>query len=1011
MVLLSCATAKADTFTNRAGLTQPTTSFGDIWGVKFNNNMALIDSSFAGLSLYNNFITTNTFNGDTYFPKISPGSNMTVDSTGKLIGQANGGGGTSSLQVMVGSVVISTPTGNLQFNSNFRGSLAGSATAQIDLNPGTTYFIQNSTIAQTANFNVTQGTATTFFANTATIGTGLYTNATISGPTLGYSTGTFLNSIAIGTINANGQPFRMLDTNGSGIATFESPNGITLHWLLENNTSGASPNLDIAILGVSGDAPSGAVAFDAIIRAANNLYLSAGGPTAPGQVRVSASGVSISTESVSSMTVTNITINGTCTGSGCGSGGGGGSSVLAVTTGTLSGFSTAISSPTRVLNLNGQQFGVQLASPATGYVSILSTQTFSSMTVTGNLTAGTVYTSKVSNDPGTSIVFEVHEGPSPENILTLLSNYPNADIWRSAQNLSIQESPSLGSQFNSTGIDELGGASHGWAIANGVAARDTGLSLVPGDNTHQSFINFQSSDPSDANGATLWYQPLNNMGAFDRSFNFRKNLIVGSTQTAGSAAFTYPQSSQFQIIGSTTNTYEIRMSTWAGGYDFAISTQGEMGLNNSYGTAGQVSTSQGPGLPAHWAGISGGSSALGVNFNGTSITTPTAQINFVGAGVSVSAIGSTATVTIAGGGGGAATFTDQLLPCNVTNPTSSTLVFASSATSTHPCTVHFGEQTYQFVSSSTLTLGASTGTAHIYITNGSDSAGAGTLQAAWSAGSGLTGSGFAVQNNNSQNALGSIPIALWNATVSGTWDSTGSNIASVYGGEKQIIAGSGITKTETGTSITIGFSGIVVTSTSSAFALIASTSANLTNPLISVSTTGVTTLNGAVQVSSSTYLIQVSSSNLAPWTTGFTLDTFYILRSSGSIILAGSLAASSATFTTSNLNVQISSNGYVGSTGGSAPTFSGCGTSPTVTAGSNNMRGSVTMTSGLSSSCTIIPATPAPSNYFCTISGGGAGTAVFFQQSANLTAACDNATGLVTCGVGTFMSWICSGTN
>jgi hypothetical protein len=116
-------------------------------------------------------------------------------------------------------------------------------------------------------------------------------------------------------------------------------------------------------------------------------------------------------------------------------------------------------------------------------------------------------------------------------------------------------------------------------------------------------------------------------------------------------------------------------------------------------------------------------------------------------------------------------------------------------------------------------------------------------------------------------------------------------------------------------------------------------------------------------------------------------------------------------FDSSNLNVYISSNGYVGSTGGSAPTFSGCGTTPTVTAGSNNMRGSVTMTAGLSSACTIIPASPVPQNYFCVINGGGAGTAVFFQQSANLTASCDNATGLVTCGVGTFMTWQCSGTN
>lgn len=48
------------------------------------------------------------------------------------------------------------------------------------------------------------------------------------------------------------------------------------------------------------------------------------------------------------------------------------------------------------------------------------------------------------------------------------------------------------------------------------------------------------------------------------------------------------------------------------------------------------------------SGGSGGSSALGVNFNGVSVTSPTAQINFVGSGVSVTSTGSTATVTIPG---------------------------------------------------------------------------------------------------------------------------------------------------------------------------------------------------------------------------------------------------------------------------------------------------------------------------------------------------------------------------
>jgi hypothetical protein len=116
---------------------------------------------------------------------------------------------------------------------------------------------------------------------------------------------------------------------------------------------------------------------------------------------------------------------------------------------------------------------------------------------------------------------------------------------------------------------------------------------------------------------------------------------------------------------------------------------------------------------------------------------------------------------------------------------------------------------------------------------------------------------------------------------------------------------------------------------------------------------------------------------------------------------------------TSTYVVTVSSNGYfdVQTANGPIPTFTGCGTTPTIAAGSNNVRGSLVMTAGLSSSCTINPASPVPTNYTCVMSGGGAGAAVFFQQTGPTTVSCDNATGLVTCGVGTFMSWFCTGQN
>lgn len=295
LAIISCFSglAKADVTTLRLSLTKPTTSFGDIWGQKINNDLDTIDAGIAGQSLYNIFTTTNTFLGNTLFPTLTAGSCLTVDSTGTLITQScGGGGGSSSLATMVGSVLVSTPTAVLKFSTNtFRGSLAGAATAQVDLLPTTTYFIQNSASAQAAGFNVTTATASTLAATTASISSGTYTNATISGPTLAYSSGTFTSSVAIGTTNVNGQPLRVIDTNGSGVSSFESSTNTTLTLNLKNSTSGSSPNTALSIVGVAGDSPTGAVNGDSILRGANSLYLIGGGAASSRGVQIATNGV------------------------------------------------------------------------------------------------------------------------------------------------------------------------------------------------------------------------------------------------------------------------------------------------------------------------------------------------------------------------------------------------------------------------------------------------------------------------------------------------------------------------------------------------------------------------------------------------------------------------------------------------------------------------------------------------------------------------------------------------
>lgn len=111
-----------------------------------------------------------------------------------------------------------------------------------------------------------------------------------------------------------------------------------------------------------------------------------------------------------------------------------------------------------------------------------------------------------------------------------------------------------------------------------------------------------------------------------------------------------------------------------------------------------------------------------------------------------------------------------------------------------------------------------------------------------------------------------------------------------------------------------------------------------------------------------------------------------------------------------SMSVIVSTQGAIDFAGGPVPTFTGCGTTPTLDAGSNCTRGGVTMTASPSSTCVLaFPASCFAKTPHCQITGGGAGTAIFFQQSGNLTGACDNATGLVACGVGTYMTWVCLG--
>ena len=424
--------AHADTTTNRLGLTLPTVG-SPTWGAKINGNFQILDS---------------TTNWACLGPNCSGGG-----------GSGGGAGVIAGTGSLYQTPYVSVPSSNtLQMSSDVM-QFPSSVTIM-----GATPILSTSTLQSGATFYV--------------------------------SSGTVKNFLNVGELNLS-CPYDPSWGQDIGIVAFSTSNITQANYF--GNTNG---NIELLTAGAGGDFLSGASDGDSALYTSAGLWfvgssihfnsgnVSFGSGLSNNKfVKVNGSGYLTSYDllnatttwtgqqswtSAQPSTFTALAVSGlasgqcvqtttggllSVTGSACGAGGSGGASTLAVTTGTASGFNTVISSPTGVFLANGSQFGVALQGSATAYVTLLSSQTFSSMTITGPFSATNVASSSftsvssmelssatftvdgtgagivVTGPSGVAVTYGVSAGSMTGSGLTSCSGGSNALTWNSGTSL------------------------------------------------------------------------------------------------------------------------------------------------------------------------------------------------------------------------------------------------------------------------------------------------------------------------------------------------------------------------------------------------------------------------------------------------------------------------------------------------------------------------------------------------------------------------------------------------
>ena len=182
---------------------------------------------------------------------------------------------------------------------------------------------------------------------------------------------------------------------------------------------------------------------------------------------------------------------------------------------------------------------------------------------------------------------------------------------------------------------------------------DTGI-FASYANTANTYVQIIAQNLSNGTNASTDFVVVNDTGTAYADFGITSSKYTGSgALSAANVAYIYAGAADLVIGTATANAVHFVVNNSATDA-FTINASGAWGANGSYGTANQVYTSQGSGLPPVWANVASGGSGLPAtgnnsiglfNVNITSNVTINAGINGLAVGPIAIANNNTVTVT------------------------------------------------------------------------------------------------------------------------------------------------------------------------------------------------------------------------------------------------------------------------------------------------------------------------------------------------------------------------------